>query len=192
MQPDPLFAVRVLSDGPDILTVVVGTVTPLIGLLGVYLGARQTYRATRAAERERFNDETRHLALSIAAEVQAGRWMVDVSIKIAASHDLEFNLDTLTYSEPPANGAPIMTAAAASVGRFPPDIAARIAKMLILLANLRQATLAIGAMARAGALTKEKKEQRTLALTPVVKELLACADELLGLIKDAYGPLEVA
>lgn len=191
MQPDPLFAVRVLSDGPDILTIVLSVVTPLIGLLGVYLGARQTYRATREAERERFDEETRHLAKSIAAEVRAGQYMVRMSIEIASEQGLEFNLDTLTYSEPPANGAPIMTAAAAKVGRFPAEIAERIAQMLILMAHIRQATLAMGAMAKAGVLTQEKKEQRTHAMGPVAKEFLSCAAELQRLIEIEYGNARV-
>jgi hypothetical protein len=192
MQPDPLFAVRVVADGPDILTLILGAVAPLIGLLGVYIGARQTYRASREAERERFDEETRHLAISIAAEVRAGQAMVRMSIEIASAQDLEFNLDTLTYSEPPANGAPIMTAAAAKVGRFPTGIAERIAQMLILMAHMRQSALAMGAMARAGVLTQAKREQRTVSMGPIAQEFLACAAELVRLIDNEYGTANVA
>lgn len=191
MAQDPLFTVGVVSAGPDLLSIVLSVVpsllVALIGVGGVLLGARAQYRGTREAERQRFDEETRHLAMSIASEARAAIEMLKLMRKLTEQASPEFRYDTLVYSVMPENIMPITAAAAMRVGRFTPDVATLVPEVLILLANLRQGTMTIGAMNAANVLTEDKFNERAGRLGPIAERLIERGIDLAAAIDTNYG-----
>jgi len=184
MQPDPLFAVRVVTDAKSALSQALPFITSMVGVLA---GGFVTYRATVSTERRKFDDETRHLAKSIAAEVEASLVVIRFSMGLAEGQTLEYNIETMKYSEPNAeHPSPITLDAASKVGRFPATLAQGVSEYLLLVAQMRQRARAIHKMAADGVL----EERRLVARGAEIKELLdriISAAELIGAeVKKAY------
>lgn len=181
---EPALAVRVVSDGPDWAAVLIPVAASLVG---VWLGGWVTLRGSRKAERERFAEETKHLARSIAAEIRAGLAMLDRMEGIMKSRDQAFRLDTLKYTDVPENPMPITRAASEKVGRFTPRVAIGIATLLVRMSNMRQAAMTMRAMHAANDLPEAKLHERIQVTAPLAKDVKDAGRDLAKAIDDDYG-----
>lgn len=183
MTNDPLFAVRLVSDSPSWWAYAWQGITPL---LGVGVGGWVTYIATVGAEKRREKVETYQLALSVAAEVKAGRLAFQVHSMTAAASGLQYAFDTLRYSRMPSDYLPISREAAKRAGRFVVPVAEELARYLLWMAGLKQAQEAIRRMHLEDVLTDVKLQERIASMVPMIKELLASAERLENLISQYY------
>lgn len=185
--PDALFAVRVVSDGPDWAAVLIPVAA---SLAGVWLGGWATQRATRSAERDRFADETRHLARSVAAEIRAGLAMLRRMEELMEGRDQQFRLDTLKYTEVPDDPLPITRAASEKVGRFTPRVATGMVTLLVRMANMRQAAMTMRSMHLANDLHDAKLLERVEVTGPLAMDVKEAGRDLAQAIDDDYGTFE--
>lgn len=191
MDQEALSSVKALSTVPDLASIALAAVPSIvgavIGLAGVLWGARAHYRAVRNAERERFDEETQHLAKSIAAEVRAGQAMLDRMEQLMKGRDQAFLLESLRYTDMSESPLPITLGAAEKVGRFTPRVAIGIATLLVQISNLRQSAMTIRAMHNAGVLSDDKLMDRLQITSVLAIDVKDAGRDLARAIDDDYG-----
>jgi hypothetical protein len=160
---DPLFAIRVVSEGPGFWT---QALPVIIAFAVVALGAVCTYLVNVKIEQKREARETRQLAHSIVAEVRAGRMMMTF-IRDHSVGDLADREDTLRFVQMPSVPMPITTEAAKRAGRFVSPVAQAIATQLVVMASFKQYTETTRNMQNAGVLTLDRYRIRAELAQPL-------------------------
>jgi hypothetical protein len=152
---------------------------PMIQSLGgVLIGGFVTYLVNARNDRRKDSEETRRIALSVAAEVKAGLEAFALAVEISGDMDLADRIESLRYTELRDDYPPITREAARTVGRFPTSMAQLIARYLVLLSNFKQHVDSWRRMHDAGILPDEKLIKRMNDLGPLVRALHSCAMEL--------------
>ena len=180
---DPLFAVRVVSDGPGIVALVLPS---LFAIGAVALGSWRSYVYAARIDRERDERETRQLIHSVVAEVRAGLDLVQL-LSTQEGVDQQYRDDTMRFIQMPVTPLPITSEAAKRVGRFATPVAVSIARQLVLMAAMKQNAEIVRNMHTGGVLTDEKLRKRMVLGAPLAKAMLDNAGELERRVIEFYG-----
>jgi len=156
-------------------------------LVGAIAGGAVSFIASARTDARKEQDETRQLAMSVVAEMQAGlrlmRFLKDQAIGDAATQE-----DTMRYIQMPTAPLPISSEAAKRVGRFVTPVATAIANQLVIMNALKQHAETTRNMQIAGVLSDEKFQIRLKLMQPIALQVAEGASELERRVLEHYGP----